>query len=276
MLERAARGAPTPASVLVTGETGTGKELLARHVHDASARTGAFVAVNCAALPKHLSSPSCSGTRRARSRARRPRGGAGRFEVADGGTLFLDEIGDISPRTQVGAAARAAGADLRARGRRHRASAPTCASSARRTATSAAWSPAGEFREDLYYRLAGYDLAIPPLRERGEDVVLLAAGDRRRIRDLPGVGRAELAEAGCAALRGHDWPGNIRELQGVLFRAAIDGDGKRITPRATSARRCRAKAGETKPLDGRVVRAGRRAPGSVSTGDLARVRRWTG
>ena len=269
VLESATRVAPTPASVLVIGETGTGKELLARFVHLASGRKGGFVAVNCATLPKDLMESELFGHEKGAFTGAAERR-AGLIAQADGGTLFLDEVGEMPLALQV----------RLLRFLQERTYRPVGSTRERRAdvrIVAATWRDlrglvaSGEFREDLYFRLAGYELALPPLRERGEDVVLLAKGIVAGFAQVPGVGRRELAEAACASLRGHDWPGNVRELQGALFRAAIDGDGRRITAGDVRAA-LPPKADVTKPLDERVLAlvSGAR---SVSTGEVVRTLR---
>lgn len=269
VLESATRVAPTPASVLVIGETGTGKELLARFVHLASGRKGEFVAVNCATLPKDLMESELFGHEKGAFTGAGERR-AGLIAQADGGTLFLDEVGEMPLALQV----------RLLRFLQERTYRPVGSTRERRAdvrIVAATWRDlralvgSCEFREDLYFRLAGYDLVLPPLRERGEDVVLIARGIVAGFADVPGVGKREIADGACAALRAHDWPGNIRELQGVLFRAAIDGDGKRITAGDVRAALSR-KPSETKPLEERVLALVAGA-GSVSTGDLVRALR---
>ncbi len=269
VLERAARVAPTPASVLISGETGTGKELLARFVHVASDRKGEFVAVNCATLPKDLMESELFGHEKGAFTGAGDRR-AGLIAQADGGTLFLDEVGEMPLALQV----------RLLRFLQERTYRPVGSTRERRAdvrIVAATWRDlrglvaGGQFREDLYFRLAGYDLVLPPLRERGDDVVLLARAIVVGFAQVAGVGRRELGEAACAALRAHDWPGNVRELQGVLFRAAIDGDGKRITAGDVRAALPR-KADVAQPLDERVLALVEGA-GSVSTGDVVRALR---
>ena len=159
--------AATNTTVLITGETGTGKELVARAIHERqpAARAAARQGQLRARLGRRCSRASCSATRRARSPAR-SRKHKGRFELAHGGTLFLDEIGELPLETAGEAAARAAGARVRARRRQRDRSASTCASSRPPTATSPPMVARGQFREDLYYRLNVFPIALPPLRER--------------------------------------------------------------------------------------------------------------
>jgi transcriptional regulator with GAF, ATPase, and Fis domain len=227
-LARAAKVAPTDATVLITGESGTGKELVARAIHHASLRAdGPFVALNCAALPDALLESELFGHERgAFTGAERQK--PGRFELAAGGTLFLDEVGELSPAVQakllrvlqekefqrVGGTAtlradvRLAAATNRDLGR---------------------LVEEGRFREDLYYRLNVFSVHLPPLRERGDDVLRLAAHFARELSLRMGKGETGLSREAREALLAHPWPGNIRELQNAIERALILSDGGLIT-----------------------------------------------
>lgn len=216
-------------SVVITGETGTGKEVIARAVHAASGRRGRFVAINCAAIPETLAESELFGhVRGAFTGASESR--TGLIRAADGGTAFLDEIGEASPGMQakllrvieektvtpVGAE-RGVTVDVRfvaATNRELRGE-----------------MEAGRFRADLYYRLAGLEIESPPLRERGEDIAELAE------HFLAGSGRVWTA-GGLAALAKYEWPGNVRELKNAVERlAATAAEG--ITEReVTGAVRC--------------------------------------
>ncbi len=229
-LEIARKVAPARTSVLITGETGTGKELVAGAIHALSPRRGReFVAVNCAAIPEGLLESELFGHERgAFTGATRRR--IGRFERAHRGTLFLDEVGDMSLSTQAkilrvlqdGRLERLGGdepveVDVRVVAATHR--------------DLAGEVRAGRFREDLYYRLAVVRIHLPPLRERGEDVVLLARHFARLLcADLkrPPLGFADEA---LEALRRHTWPGNVRELRNAVERAVLLAEGDRITAR---------------------------------------------
>ncbi|HVU53226.1 MAG TPA: sigma-54 dependent transcriptional regulator [Polyangia bacterium] len=218
VLLRATRVAPTTMPVLVTGESGTGKELLARALHELGpAPSGPFVAVNCGALPRELAESELFGHERGAftgAAARR----AGWFEEASGGTLVLDEIGelplDLQPKLlrvlETGRLRRVGGAGEAAV--RVRVVAMTLRDLEREVARRA-------FREDLYYRLAGFHLALPPLRQRRDDIPLLAAHFLRELE--PELGPRRLDAAALAALRAARWVGNVRELRNVLRRAAV-------------------------------------------------------
>ena len=219
--------APTTASVLITGESGTGKELAAAYVHEHSGRTGAFVPLNCAALPDHILESLLFGHRRGAFTGATERS-TGLVVAADGGTLFLDEIGDMSLGVQakllrvlqehavlpVGET-RERPVDLRVVAATHQPLLERVKQ--------------GTFREDLYYRLARFELALPALRDRGDDVILLA---RHILSKGPeGLEPRGLAPGAEPALLRHGWPGNVRELENVLFRAALRSRGERVTLR---------------------------------------------
>jgi transcriptional regulator with GAF, ATPase, and Fis domain len=217
MLERVAR---TQTTVLVQGETGTGKELAARFVHAHSPRSaGPFAAVNCGALPENLLESELFGHRKGAFTGA-VRDHAGLFEAADGGTLFLDEIGEVSAAMQVRLLRVLQEREVTPVG----ASRPVKVDVRVVTATNRdlkAEVAAGRFREDLYYRLAVFPVRLPALRERGGDVELLAETFRqsavaRHGRYVPGFTHEALA-----ALARHDWPGNVRQLEHEIERAVI-------------------------------------------------------
>jgi transcriptional regulator with GAF, ATPase, and Fis domain len=219
VVETLRRVARTECSVLITGETGTGKELFARAVHRASSRRGApFVAVNCAAIPDTLLETELFGhVKGAFTGAAAAR--AGRFMAADGGTIFLDEIGDLPPAAQAkllrvleSRAVSPLGADAEIA-----VDVRVVAATHRDLETMVA---AGTFRADLYFRLAVVPVALPPLRERGEDLRLIAEACLARLGAQ--LGRPVCLDADALdRLREHHWPGNVRELSHVMERAAI-------------------------------------------------------
>jgi DNA-binding NtrC family response regulator len=218
VLARTRRVAPTATPVLVTGESGTGKELLARALHELGPHPGGpFVAVNCGALPRELAESELFGHERGAFT-----GAAGRrrgwFEEASGGTLVLDEIGelplDLQPKLlrvlETGRIRRVGGAGESS------VSVRVVAMTLRNLALEA---QRGAFRADLYYRLAGFELVLPPLRRRRGDIPLLA---RHFLRELEReLGPREVDPGALAALTDADWPGNLRELRNVIRRAAI-------------------------------------------------------
>lgn len=224
LFEAIGRVAPTEASVLVRGETGSGKELVARRIHRSSSVAGGpFVALNCAAVPESLIESELFGHRKgAFTGADRNR--VGRLREAHGGTLFLDEIGDMPLAAQAkllrvlqeqrveplggGKAVQVRVRVLAATHRELEAMVEECT-----------------FRQDLYFRLRVVELQVPPLRERGDDVLLLARAFLRQTTHRS----PHLAPDAAGALRAHPWPGNVRELQNAMQRAAIFYRGHHIT-----------------------------------------------
>ena len=228
-LRLAERVAPTHATVLLTGETGTGKEVLAKHIHKTSDRAErAFVAVNCAALPETLLESELFGHEKGSFTGAIGQR-VGRFELADEGTLFLDEIGDISPSTQVRllrilqerAFTRVGGTqtvycDVRIIAATNRDLIKSIAD--------------GKFRDDLFYRLNVFPIPVPSLRERRADIPALAQHFARAAAAELGVAVRNVSPEAEAALTAYAWPGNIRELSNVIERAALLCDGASIMP----------------------------------------------
>ena len=228
-LEMARRVATTTATVLVRGESGTGKELLATLIHQRSPRAaGPFVEVNCAAIPEPLLESELFGHEKgAFTGAVRQR--AGRFERASGGTLFLDEIGDMGMGVQAKILrALEVGEIERVGGDRPLPVDVRLIAATRRDLE--AQMRAGQFRQDLYYRLAVVVIALPPLRERTDEVAPLARhfleqSARRHDRAPP-----RLTDEALAFLLAYPWPGNVRELRNVVERAVVLANGPRILP----------------------------------------------
>jgi DNA-binding NtrC family response regulator/tetratricopeptide (TPR) repeat protein len=214
-----ARAADAPYPVLVQAESGAGKELVARAIHRAGARrTRPFCALNCAALPDDLMEAELFGhTRGAFTGAVAERRGL--FEEADGGVLFLDEVGELSPRGQAKLLRVIQEGEIRRIGETvpRRVDVRLIAATNRLLEQEV---EAGRFRRDLWYRLDVIRIVVPPLRERPEDVPVLAAGIWRRAAERVGS-RAVLSDAAMAALARYDWPGNVRELQNVLAALAV-------------------------------------------------------
>jgi DNA-binding NtrC family response regulator len=214
------RVAPSSANVLITGETGTGKELVARRLHEAGPRAaGAFIAFNCGAVAEGLAESELFGHEKgAFTGADRRR--LGRFELADGGTLFLDEVGELAPPLQVkllralqerrfervGGMATVQ-VDVRVLAATHR--------DLEREVRE------GRFREDLYYRLNVVRIDVPPLRERADDIPALAELFLARYGTRADGTRPRLSPEALAALQSHAWPGNVRQLENALHRACI-------------------------------------------------------
>jgi len=219
--------APTLATVLLTGETGVGKEVFAEAIHDRSPRRdGPLVRVNCAAIPAALIESELFGRERGAYTGALSRQ-VGRFELADGGTLFLDEIGDLPLESQVKllraiqerVVERLGGTD------------PIHVDVRLIAATNRDLEAAVEartFREDLFYRLNVFPLAVPPLRERLEDIPVLVWSFIEEFARATGKRFDSVAPESLAALQRHDWPGNVRELRNVVERAVILSKGTRL------------------------------------------------
>jgi transcriptional regulator with PAS, ATPase and Fis domain len=212
--------APTEATTCVQGESGTGKEVIARFIHQRSPRCrGPFIAINCAALPEQLLESELFGFERgAFTGAQQSK--PGQIELAAGGVLFLDEVTEMTPAGQAKFLRVLQEREfLRLGGTRPvRVNVRVVAASNRDLDDAVAQ---GEFRADLYYRLNVFDIRIPPLRERPEDILLLAADFLREF----GGAEVELTPEAMEALCRHEWPGNVRELRNVLERALIVCNG---------------------------------------------------
>lgn len=233
------RVASTGATVLLLGESGTGKELFARAVHHLSNRRDKpFVAINCAAIPETLIENELFGHERGAFTGAGERR-LGKFELAAGGTAFLDEIGEL-PLTVQGKLLRAIEEKAVDRiGGKSPVPVDVRVVAATNKDLRAAVDD-GEFRGDLFFRLAVFPIEIPPLRDRGDDVVLLARHFAAQLgRELRGR-EASLSESSTVAIRAHKWPGNVRELENSIERACILSDGSELEPRdlglATEAR----------------------------------------
>jgi transcriptional regulator with GAF, ATPase, and Fis domain len=228
VLTRAAKVARTETTVLVTGESGTGKELVARAIHYGSPRAdGPFVAVNCAALPDTLLESELFGHERgAFTGADRQK--PGRFELAAHGTLFLDEIGELSAAVQVKLLRVLQEREFQRVGGTAtiKADVRLIAATNRDLATEIV---AGRFRSDLFYRLGVFNVHLPPLRERGDDVLLLAEAFIRTLGPRMAKGDVTLSRDASELLRRHTWPGNIRELQNAIERGLITCEGTLVT-----------------------------------------------
>ena len=219
-LSRIASVAPTDSTVFISGETGTGKELIARAVHKRSRRSArAFVSVNCAALAPTLISSELFGHERGAFTGATQRR-LGRFELADGGTIFLDEVGELLPETQV--------ALLRVLQEREfervggtqpiRIDVRVIAATNRDLGAAVA---NGSFRQDLFYRLNVFPIEVPPLRERQDDILMLVEYFVHRYATRAGKTIRSIDKKTLDLLQAYDWPGNIRELQNVIERSVI-------------------------------------------------------
>ena len=212
--------APTRSAVLITGETGTGKELVARAVHDQSPRKGElFVPVNCSAIPGDLLESELFGhVKGAFSGAHSSR--VGRFEAADGGTLFLDEIGDMDVRLQAKLLRVLQEGIVEPVGSNRRVPVDLRIVSSTNRDLEAAMEE-GSFREDLFYRLNVFRFELPALRERSEDVPGLARHFLAEFGRELGKGPLRISDTAAALLRGHRWRGNVRELRNLMERIAV-------------------------------------------------------
>jgi transcriptional regulator with PAS, ATPase and Fis domain len=223
--------AASPVTVLITGETGTGKEMFAQAIHNASSRrNGPFIALNCAALPENLIESELFGFEDGTFTGARKGGRPGKFEMAAGGTIFLDEIGDMALSaqmkllrviqekkvTRIGSAEEVPN-DVRIIAATHK--------------DLQAEVQKGNFREDLFFRLSVLEVEIPPLRERMEDVLPLARYLAQKVAARLGKDTVDIDDEFLLKLQSHGWPGNIRELENVLERAVIRANGNaRLTP----------------------------------------------
>ena len=224
VLHRVEQVAGTDATVLIEGETGVGKELVARAVHTKSGRTeAAFIKVNCAALPANLIESELFGHERgAFTGANQMR--RGRFELADGGTLLLDEVAELPIELQVRLLrVLQDGTFERVGSSRTRTVDVRIIAATNRGLKGEV--DAGRFREDLFYRLNVYPISVPPLRERTEDIPLLVAHFVRHYAERSGKEVSEISPSTLRRLNEYPWPGNVRELQNVLERAVITSVG---------------------------------------------------
>jgi PAS domain S-box-containing protein len=228
VLSRVSKVAPTDSTVLITGETGTGKELIARAVHKRSKRsTRAFVSVNCAAIPRDLIASELFGHEKGAFTGALQRR-IGRFELAEGGTIFLDEIGELPAETQI--------ALLRILQEREfervggtgsiRTNVRVIAATNRDLQSAIA---AGTFRSDLFYRLNVFPIEVPPLRERREDIPLLVEYFIDRFARKAGKTMRNVNKKSLELLQSYPWPGNIRELQNIIERSVVVCDTENLS-----------------------------------------------
>jgi len=216
--------APTDSTVLITGETGTGKELVARAIHRRSGRTSrAFVSVNCAAIPRDLIPSELFGHEKGAFTGATQRR-LGRFELADGGTIFLDEVGELSPDTQVALLRVLQEREFERVGGRQPIHVDVRVVAATNRDLKAAVTN-GTFRQDLFYRLNVFPIEVPPLRERKDDVLMLVEYFAQRYAKRAGKNIRSIDKKALALLQSYDWPGNIRELQNIIERSVILSSG---------------------------------------------------
>lgn len=229
LLDLTRRVAVTDASVLITGESGVGKEVYARYIHRQSARNkGPFVAVNCAAIPENLLESVLFGHEKG-SFTGAVAAQAGKFEQARGGTILLDEISELPLNLQAKLLRVLQEREVERVGGRSSVALDVRVLAATNR-DMAAWVKEGRFREDLFYRLNVFPLDIPPLRERPLDIAPLARHFLERFEGVVGRRGFSLSDAALAELTGYDWPGNIRELCNVMQRAMILAPGAEIGP----------------------------------------------
>ncbi|HEY5704105.1 MAG TPA: sigma 54-interacting transcriptional regulator [Terrimicrobiaceae bacterium] len=252
--------APTDATVLILGETGTGKELVARAIHDAGARRAeALVRVNCAAIPESLIESEFFGHEKGAftgATARRE----GRFAQADGGTLFLDEIGELPLDLQAKLLRVLQEGEFEPLGGTKTRKVDVRVIAATNRSLEEEVSD-GRFREDLYYRLNVFPIRVPTLQERGDDIFLLAEAFGRRFAERMGRRFDELTDEDKRLLKAYAWPGNVRELQNVIERALILSSGRKLDlsramPQADSGERVEfATTASTSPQPAKVLSA---------------------
>ena len=270
VLVRVAKVAPSDTSVLITGETGTGKELIARAIHKRSPRSSRpFVSVNCAAVPRDLIASELFGHEKGAFTGALQRR-LGRFELAEGGTIFLDEIGELNAETQVAllrvlqerefdrvGGTRPIRADVRVITATHR--------------DLPAEVSAGTFRSDLFYRINVFPVEVPPLRERREDIRLLIEYFIDRYATKAGKRITSIEKKSMAHLQSYSWPGNIRELQNVIERSVILCDSDKFSvdeswlilkPTAVQPLREDLVDQEKKRIEAALAEAGGRVSGS--------------
>ena len=222
------RAAPTPAPVLISGETGTGKELVARTIHDASGRSKQpFVAVNCSAIPDTLLESELFGHEKGAFTGAAERR-AGLFELADSGTIFLDEITEMSGALQAKYLRTLQDGTVRRVGGSTEIHVDVRIIAATNKDPLRAVQE-GKFREDLFYRLNVLTINLPALRNRRDDIALLADAFVAEFAARYGKEVAGVDEAGLARLAQHDWPGNVRELRNVIERAVVSCGGPAIS-----------------------------------------------
>jgi len=269
MYKAMTRVASLTVPVLILGESGSGKELVAQSIHDLGGRaSGPFVAINCGAIPDTLLESELFGSvRGAFTDARHDRRGA--LSRADGGTLFLDEIGDISPSFQVkllrflqDGVVTPLGAE-----KSHRVNVRVLAATHRDVKKRVA---EGEFREDLYYRLAGYEIAVPPLRERRSDIPMLVEHFRRRLEtEMKREAIRGPSQAVLDVFAAYTWPGNVRQLEQVLRRMVIDTGG--LTDVDVAAQTLRAIAPATDAAEERLSPSAPQELGSLDEAERRHI-----
>ena len=228
VLSQVSKVASSDSTVLITGETGTGKELVARAIHRRSRRASrGFVAVNCAAIPRDLIASELFGHEKGAFTGALQRR-LGRFELADGGTIFLDEVGELASDTQVALLRVLQEREFERVGGQHpiRVDVRVIAATNRDLTEAVA---DGTFRQDLFYRLNVFPLEVPPLRERQEDIAVLVEYFINRYARKAGKTIRRVSKRTLDRLKSYPWPGNVRELQNVIERSVIVSDTDEFT-----------------------------------------------
>lgn len=227
VLAQIAKVAPTDSTVLITGETGTGKELVARAIHKRSQRSSrAFVSVNCAAIPRDLIASELFGHEKGAFTGATQRR-LGRFESADGGTIFLDEVGELPAEMQIALLRVLQEREFQRVGGNQTLRTNVRVLSATNRDLQAATAE-GRFREDLFYRLNVFPIEVPPLRQRKEDIPLLVEYFVDRYASQLGKKITGINKKSMELLQSYNWPGNIRELQNVIERSVITCDSENL------------------------------------------------
>src|SRR5580693_8267455 len=225
VLAQVSRVAPTDSTVLIQGETGTGKELIARAIHNRSKRANrAFIRVNCSAIPPSLIASELFGHEKGSFTGALQRR-LGRFESADGGTIFLDEVGELPPETQVALLRVLQEREFERVGGTQPVRVDVRIIAATNRDLKAA-TASGAFRQDLFYRLNVFPIDVPPLRERGDDILVLVEHLVQRYARIAGKNIRSIDKNTLELFESYDWPGNIRELQNVVERAVILSEGE--------------------------------------------------
>ena len=280
VLDQIARVAGADTTVLILGETGTGKELVARAIHKRSKRAGrAFIRVNCAAIPQSLIASELFGHEKGAFTGAMQRR-IGRFEAADGGTIFLDEVGELPPETQVSLLRVLQEREFERIGSNRSIPLDVRVLAATNRDVSEAVAQ-GRFREDLYYRLNVFPITMPALRERADDIRLLVEYLVRRFAQAAGKKIDQIDAKTLELLTAYDWPGNVRELQNVIERSIILSDGATFSideawlRRNAGARLLGAESGERQKIEAALAASKGRISGPLGAATLLGIPRQT-
>jgi formate hydrogenlyase transcriptional activator len=252
-MAQVAKVAPTDSTVLISGETGTGKELIARAIHKRSNRAArAFIRVNCAAIPQSLIASELFGHEKGAFTGALQRR-AGRFEAADGGTIFLDEIGELPVETQIALLRVLQEQEFERIGSTEPLKVDVRVVAATNRDLGGAVET-GAFRQDLFYRLNVFPIRVPPLRERVDDIPLLVEYSIDRYAKKAGRKFRAISKKTLERFETYDWPGNVRELQNVIERAVLLCDGETFSIDETWRKRTSRRApGPEVPFTATVV-----------------------